>query len=306
MERSGGIIHEQSRRLGISADWERHKFTLDPGPSSAVRSTFVSLYEKGLIYRHERIINRCVRCATALSDLEVDYDDVDGHLYHIRYPLEDEPGRHVTVATTRPETMLGDTGVAVHPDDPRYDGIRGRNVVLPIMGRVIPVVGDEAIDPEFGTGALKVTPAHDPIDFEVGQRHRLDAPNVIGEDGNMTHVAGKYAGVERFEARRRVVEELDSLGALEKVEAAPPFRRALPALRHRRGAAHQHAVVRQHRQPRAAGQHRRKGLPGGHRGRDSHRARTIHPRLPELAGEHTRLVHQPPAVVGTPHTRLVL
>ena len=218
VEKSGGIIHEQSRRLGISADWERHKFTLDDGPSNAVRTTFVSLYEKGLIYRHERIINRCVRCATALSDLEVDYDDVDGQLYHIRYPLEDDPGRCVTVATTRPETMLGDTGVAVHPDDPRYDGIRGRNVVLPIMGRVIPVVGDEAIDPEFGTGALKVTPAHDPVDFEVGQRHRLDAPNVIGEDGAMTRVAGKYAGVERFEARRRVVEELDSLGVLDKVE----------------------------------------------------------------------------------------
>ena len=236
VEKSGGIIHEQSRRLGISADWERHKFTLEPGPSHAVRTTFVSLYEKGLIYRHERIINRCVRCATALSDLEVDYDDVDGNLYHIRYPLEDTQGStsedyhphtnpppqgggdFVTVATTRPETMLGDTGVAVHPDDPRYDGIRGRNVVLPIMGRVIPVVGDEAIDPEFGTGALKVTPAHDPVDFEVGQRHRLDAPNVIGEDGNMTEVAGKYAGVERFEARRRVVEELESLGALEKVE----------------------------------------------------------------------------------------
>ena len=218
VEKSGGIIHEQSRRLGISADWQRHKFTLDPGPSHAVRTTFVSLYEKGLIYRHERIINRCVRCATALSDLEVDYLDVDGHLYHIRYPLEDDPSTYVTVATTRPETMLGDTGVAVHPEDPRYDGIRGRNVVLPIMGRIIPVVGDEAIDPEFGTGALKVTPAHDPVDFEVGQRHRLDAPNVIGEDGNMTAVTGKYFGVERFEVRRRVVEELKSLGVLEKVE----------------------------------------------------------------------------------------
>ena len=218
VEKSGGIIHEQSRRLGISADWERHKFTLEPGPSHAVRTTFVSLYNKGLIYRHERIINRCVRCATALSDLEVDYQDVDGQLYHIRYPLEDDPSRSVTVATTRPETMLGDTGVAVHPDDQRYDGIRGRNVVLPIMDRVIPVVGDEAIDPEFGTGALKVTPAHDPVDFEVGQRHHLDAPNVIGEDGAMTGVAGKYAGVERFEARRLVVEELESLGMLEKVE----------------------------------------------------------------------------------------
>ena len=218
VERSGGIIHEQSRRLGISADWERHKFTLEPGPSHAVRTTFVSLYQKGLIYRHERIINRCVRCATALSDLEVDYQDVDGQLYYIRYPLEDNPDKHVTVATTRPETMLGDTGVAVHPDDRRYDGIRGSNVVLPIMGRSIPVVGDEAIDHEYGTGALKVTPAHDPVDFEVGQRHRLDAPNVIGEDGYMTAVAGKYVGVERFEARRRVVEELESLGALERVE----------------------------------------------------------------------------------------
>ena len=219
VEKSGGIIHEQSRRLGISADWERHKFTLEPGPSHAVRTTFVSLYNKGLIYRHERIINRCVRCATALSDLEVDYQDVDGQLYHIRYPLEGDPSKSVTVATTRPETMLGDTGVAVHPDDRRYDGIRGRNVVLPIMGRVIPVVGDEAIDPEFGTGALKVTPAHDPVDFEVGQRHRLDAPNVIGEDGAMTEVAGKYVGVERFEARRLVVEELESLGVLDKVES---------------------------------------------------------------------------------------
>ena len=219
VEKSGGIIHEQSRRLGISADWQRHKFTLDPGPSHAVRTTFVNLYNKGLIYRHERIINRCVRCATALSDLEVDYQDVDGQLYYIRYPLEDDPQRAVTVATTRPETMLGDTGVAVHPEDPRYDGIRGRNAVLPIMGRAIPVVGDEAIDPEFGSGALKVTPAHDPVDFEVGQRHRLDAPNVIGEDGNMTAVAGKYAGVERFEARSRVVAELESLGVLEKAES---------------------------------------------------------------------------------------
>ena len=218
VEKSGGIIHEQSRRLGISADWQRHKFTLDPGPSAAVRTTFVRLYHKGLIYRHERIINRCVRCATALSDLEVDYQEVDGQLYHIRYPLQDDPAQAVTVATTRPETMLGDTGVAVHPQDPRYDGIRGRSVVLPIMDRPIPVVGDEAIDPDFGTGALKVTPAHDPVDFEVGQRHRLDSPNVIGEDGLMTEVAGKYAGVERFEARRRVVAELQSLGALEKTE----------------------------------------------------------------------------------------
>ena len=214
----GGIIHEQSRRLGISADWERHRFTLDPGPSKAVRTTFVNLYKKNRIYRHERIINWCTRCATALSDLEVDYQDVDGYLYHLRYPLEDAPRSFITVATTRPETMLGDTGVAVHPEDERYVNIIGKNVVLPIMDRPIPVVGDEAIDREFGTGALKVTPAHDPIDFEIGERHGLEAFNVIGLDGNLTAAGGKYEGVERTEARQKVVEELGQLGYLEKIE----------------------------------------------------------------------------------------
>ena len=218
VEKFGGIIHEQSRRLGISADWERHKFTLDSGPSRAVRTTFVNLYRKGLVYRHERIINWCTRCATALSDLEVDYQDVDGKLYHISYPLAGDPASGVTVATTRPETMLGDTAVAVHPDDPRYDGIRGRQAVLPIMDREIPVVGDDAIDMEFGTGALKVTPGHDTVDFEIGQRHNLPLVNIIGLDGAMTGPAGKYAGMERFEARRLVVEELERLGRLEKVE----------------------------------------------------------------------------------------
>ena len=216
--KTGGIIHEQSRRLGISADWNRLTFTLDPGPSKAVRTTFVNLYKKGRIYRHERIINWCTRCATALSDLEVEYQDVDGNLYHIRYPLEDDPKSFITVATTRPETMLGDTGVAVHPEDDRYSNLVGKNVVLPIMDRPIPVVGDEAIDREFGTGALKVTPAHDPIDFEIGERHGLEVFNVIGLDGNLTAAAGKYAGVDRNDARVKVVEELDRLGLLDKVE----------------------------------------------------------------------------------------
>jgi valyl-tRNA synthetase len=216
--KTGGIIHEQSRRLGISADWNRLTFTLDPGPSKAVRTTFVNLYKKGRIYRHERIINWCTRCATALSDLEVDYQDVDGNLYHIRYPLEDDPKSFITVATTRPETMLGDTGVAVHPEDDRYSNLVGKNVVLPIMDQPIPVVGDEAIDREFGTGALKVTPAHDPIDFEIGERHGLEVFNVIGLDGNLTAAAGKYAGVDRNDARVKVVEELNRLGLLDKVE----------------------------------------------------------------------------------------
>ena len=214
----GGIIHEQSRRLGISADWDRHRFTLDPGPSRAVRTTFVNLYNKGRIYRHERIINWCPRCATALSDLEVSYQEQDDKLYFIRYPLAEAAAGFITVATTRPETMLGDSGVAVHPEDPRYQDAVGLQVVLPIMDRAIPVVADAAIQPEFGTGALKVTPGHDPVDFEIGQRQGLEIITVIGLDGNMTAAAGKYAGMERFQTRESVVSELESLGLLEKVE----------------------------------------------------------------------------------------
>ena len=231
----GGIIHEQSRRLGVSADWDRHRFTLDPGPSHAVRTTFVNLYNKGLIYRHQRIINWCPRCSTALSDLEVDYQELDGNLYYIRYPLEEDTRtvdpslpeidesvdgaeRYITVATVRPETMLGDTGVAVHPEDPRYQQLLGRRVTLPIMGRSIPIVGDEAISQEFGSGALKVTPGHDQVDFEIGQRHQLEVVTVIGLDGNLTEAAGKYAGVDRFQARREVASELEDLGVLERVE----------------------------------------------------------------------------------------
>ena len=218
----GGIIHEQSRRLGISADWDRHRFTLDPGPSKAVRTTFVNLYNKGRIYRHERIINWCPRCATALSDLEVSYQEQDDKLYFIRYPLAEAgagtDSDSIAVATTRPETMLGDTGVAVNPEDSRYRDLVGSQVVLPIMDRPIPVVADEAIQQEFGTGALKVTPGHDPVDFEIGQRHGLEIITVIGLDGNMTAAAGKYAGMERFQTRESVVAELESLGLLERVE----------------------------------------------------------------------------------------
>ena len=220
--RYGNTIDEQHKRLGASCDWSRLRFTLDPGPAKAVRTTFVNLYNKGLIYRHERIINWCPRCSTALSDLEVEYAETDGRLYYIRYPLESSGDggspAFVTVATTRPESMLGDTGVAVHPDDSRYQAYVGKMAVLPIMDRPVPIVGDDALDMEFGTGALKVTPGHDPVDFEIGERHGLEIINVIGLDGNMTGAAGKYEGVERFEARRAVVEELESLGLLEKTE----------------------------------------------------------------------------------------
>ena len=219
VERYGNTIDEQHRRLGASCDWSRLRFTLDPGPALAVRTTFVSLFNKGLIYRHERIINWCPRCATALSDLEVDYEERDGKLYYIRYPLADGSGDYVTVATTRPESMLGDTGVAVHPDDERYRGKVGQMTILPIVGREIPVVGDAAIEMEFGTGALKVTPGHDVVDFEIGERHGLPIVNIIGFDGCMTDAAGPtYAGMERFAARTAIAEELESLGFLERVE----------------------------------------------------------------------------------------
>ena len=219
VERYGNTIDEQHRRLGASCDWSRLRFTLDPGPALAVRTTFVNLFNKGLIYRHERIINWCPRCATALSDLEVDYEERDGRLYYIRYPLADAPDEYVTVATTRPESMLGDTGVAVHPDDERYRDKVGKMATLPIVGREIPVVGDAAIEMEFGTGALKVTPGHDVVDFEIGERHGLPIINVIGFDGRMTDAAGPaYAGMERFAARSAVAGELESLGLLEGVE----------------------------------------------------------------------------------------
>ena len=221
VERYGNTIDEQHKRLGASCDWSRLRFTLDPGPALAVRTTFVNLYNKGLIYRGERIINWCPRCSTALSDLEVEHEEHEGALYHIRYPLAPKDGEadgHVTVATTRPETMLGDTGVAVHPDDQRYSHLVGRNVTLPIIGRAMPIVGDEAIQPEFGTGALKVTPGHDPVDFEIGQRHNLATVTVIGPDGHITAEGGPYEGYERFEARREIVAQLEREGLLEKVE----------------------------------------------------------------------------------------
>ena len=219
----GNTIDEQHKRLGASCDWSRLRFTLDPGPARAVRTTFVNLYNKGLIYRGERIINWCPRCSTALSDLEVDHEEHDGALYYIRYPLADGDG-HVTVATTRPETMLGDTAVAVHPDDQRYRELVGRTVVLPIIGRSLPIVGDTAIQPEFGTGALKVTPGHDPTDFDIGQRHQLATVTVIGPNGYMTPEAGPYAGQERMAARQGVVEQLEREGLLEKVE---PYRHSV-------------------------------------------------------------------------------
>ena len=214
----GGAIQNQHRRLGASCDWTRERFTLDEGPSRAVRATFVNLFNKGRIYRGERMINWCPADHTALSDLETEYEDAAGKLWHINYPYTDGSGRHVTVATTRPETYLGDTAVAVNTSDPRFADAIGTTVRLPFIDREIPIVGDDYVDMEFGTGALKVTPAHDQNDFEIGQRHNLDALEVIDSDGVMNEHAGPYEGLDRFEARRRIVEDLEAQGFLEKTE----------------------------------------------------------------------------------------
>jgi len=213
-----GAIEKQHQRLGISCDWDREVFTLDEGPSRAVRTAFVRLYEKGLIYRGERIINRCPRCATVLSDLEVEHKDVTGNLYYVRYPLAENNEDFITVATTRPETILGDTAVAVNPDDKRFKAMVGKKVVLPAVNREIPVIADEAVDPEFGTGAVKITPAHDPVDFEVAQRQGLPLINILNPDATMNENAGPYVGLDRFACRQAILSDLEKDGLLVKVE----------------------------------------------------------------------------------------
>jgi valyl-tRNA synthetase len=215
--RYGHRINEQIRRMGNSVDWSRERFTMDDGLSRAVREVFVRLYEADLIYRGDRIINWCPRCETALAEIEVEYEDEQGELTHIRYPFTDGGG-DVVVATTRPETMLGDTAVAVHPDDPRYRDAIGKSVTLPLIGRVIPVVADRAVDPDFGTGAVKVTPAHDPNDFEIAERHGLEAVRILDERAHVTVDGGEYFGMDRFEAREAVRHDLRKRGFLVKVD----------------------------------------------------------------------------------------
>ncbi|MBP7110709.1 MAG: valine--tRNA ligase [Firmicutes bacterium] len=213
----GGAIVNQQKKLGCSADWERSRFTMDEVCSRAVREVFVRLYEEGLIYRGHRMVNWCTGCNTSISDIEVEHEEEDGNLYYIDYPLEDGKG-FLTIATTRPETMLGDTAVAVHPEDERYKGMVGRRVKLPIMGRSIPVIADEYVEREFGTGALKVTPSHDVNDYELGKKHGLESVQVVGQDGLMTAEAGKYEGRKAEDCRRAVLDELKELGLLRKTE----------------------------------------------------------------------------------------
>ena len=214
----GNRIVEQQKKLGASCDWSRARFTMDEGLSNAVRHVFVSLYNKGLIYKGSRIINWCPHCVTALSDAEVEYKEKPGHLWHIRYPIAGEEGRYVTVATTRPETMLGDTGVAVNPDDDRYRDLVGRKCILPLVNKEIPIVADAYVDMEFGTGCVKMTPAHDPNDFEVGLRHNLESIRVLDDNGKVVEGYGRYSGMDRYEARKAIVADLEEQGYLVKVE----------------------------------------------------------------------------------------
>ena len=216
-EKYGGRIVEQQKKLGVSCDWSRSRFTMDEGCSKAVRETFCELYDKGLIYKGSRIINWCPHCVTALSDAEVEYVDKPGHLWHIRYPLADGSG-DIVVATTRPETMMGDTGVAVNPNDEKFKNLIGKKCILPIMNREIPIVGDEYCEIGFGTGAVKMTPAHDPNDFEVGLRHNLEVIRVIADDGKINENGGPYNGMDRYECRKAIVKDLEEQGYLVKVE----------------------------------------------------------------------------------------
>ena len=214
----GNRIVEQQKKLGSSCDWSRSRFTMDEGLSKAVRHVFVSLYKKGLIYKGSRIINWCPNCVTALSDAEVEYQDKPGNFWHIRYPIQGEEDRYVIVATTRPETMLGDTGVAVNPNDERYKDIVGKKCILPLVGREMPIVADDYVDMEFGTGCVKMTPAHDPNDFEVGLRHNLETIRVLDDNGKVVEGYGKYSGMDRYEARKAIVADLEEQGYLVKVE----------------------------------------------------------------------------------------
>ena len=216
-EEYGGKIINQLKKLGASADWDRERFTMDEGCSKAVKEVFIRLYEKGYIYKGSRIINWCPVCQTSISDAEVEHEDQDGFFWHINYPIVGEEGRFVEIATTRPETLLGDTAVAVNPEDERYKDLIGKMLKLPLTDREIPVIADEYVDKEFGTGCVKITPAHDPNDFEVGKRHNLEEINIMNDDATINDLGGKYAGMDRYEARKAMVKDLEELGLLVKV-----------------------------------------------------------------------------------------
>ena len=298
-EEYGGIIFKQFQRLGASCDYEHERFTLDPQYVRAVMKVFVDLHAKGLIYRDNRIVNWDPGSRSAISDLEVEEREVSDTLYHVDYPLA-SGGGSITVATVRPETMLADTAIAVHPDDERYTRLVGETAILPIVGRRLRIIADPYVKPEFGTGALKITPGHDPNDFEIGRAHGLEEITVIGEDGRMNEEAGEaFAGMTPLDAREAVVEALREQGVLARTE---PYTHAVPVLPPQRGAdraADLPAVVHED------GGARRARDRGGARRHAAHPSREPAPALPRVAGEHPAVVHLPPALVGPPDPRLV-
>ena len=309
-EESGNTIVGQLERLGCSCDWSRLRFTMDEGLSRAVRKVFVDLYRAGLIYKDKRLVNWDPELLTAISDLEVEQIETKGHLWHLRYPIEGRPGEFIVVATTRPETMLGDTAVAVHPDDERYKHLVGQNVILPLVGRRIPIIADEYSDPEKGSGAVKITPAHDFNDFEVGKRHGLPMINVLSPEGKLLldpnpeftqNVEAspelkatilEFNGVFRFAARKMIVHQLEAHGLMEKIEPLRPYRAAWRSLQRRdRAAAHRPVVCR-------CGDPGQAGDRGGEARPHQFRAEELGDHLFPLDGEHPALVHLAPAVVG--------
>ncbi len=298
-EKNGGTIRRQMERLGASCDWTRDRFTMDAAYSRAVQEVFVRLYREGLIYRGKYIVNWCPRCGTAVSDLEVVHEERPGHLWYIRYPFEDGSGS-LSVATTRPETMLGDTAVAVNPADERYRSAVGRKIRLPLLDRVIPVIADNFVDPKFGTGAVKVTPAHDPNDYDMSVRHNLPRIEVIDTSAVMTDEAGPYKGVDRFVAREKVVHDLRRQGLLEKIEDYPlsvgTCQRCKTVLEPLL-SAQWFMKMQELAEP---------GHTSGRGRAHPHHARELSEDLLGLDAQYPRLVHLAAALVGTSHSRLVL
>ena len=291
----GGRIVEQLKKLGSSCDWDRERFTMDEGCSKAVVEVFNRLYEKDLIYRGERLINWCPHCMTSISDAEVEYEEKDGAFWHLRYPFADGSG-YLELATTRPETMFGDTAVAVNPEDPRYKDKIGQMLILPLVGKEIPLVGDEHADPEFGTGVVKITPAHDPNDYEVGLRHDLPIINVMTDDGRMNeNVPEKYVGMTTEECRKACVADLEEQGYLVRVEP----------MKHNVGTCYRCGTVVE---PRISKHWFVKMKPLADPAIDIVRSGKVQfvPSRFQLDGEHQGLVHLPSALVGPPHPRLVL
>ncbi len=300
------VILDQQRRVGGSCDWGRLRFTMDEVSARAVREAFLRLYQKGLAYRAEALINWCPGCRTSVSDLETIPTPETGTLWSVRYHVIDDatgqpdPDATVTVATTRPETILGDTAVAVHPDDPRYTALVGRRVRIPFVDRDVPVIADDVVDPAFGTGAVKITPAHDHDDYETGRRHGLAMPTVLDDEARVANTGTPYDGLDRYEARARMVADLAALGDLAGRAAARDGHRPLPAQQRRRGAAAQDAVVRPHRSARRRG-------PRGHAfGAHDDPARAAREDLGTLDDQHPGLERLPPAVVGPSDPGLVL